>query len=422
MLSETASSKTASKTASAADSRGLNAEALYQRDVNANNVLTAVEERELFLAYEKAEVAWWLAIFAHRPTVLKEAEVRLRLAEIGVAPPNVKNKEDCKRFAIAIRLVDKNRAISLEARRLAGPLPSAESFFREAKRLKDLLIVKNLRLVFLVIGRRQDNNRQDRVSSANFGLMEAVERFDVRKGFRFSTYALWWIRHHMKRGDQNTGTTVRLPVHVQDNAIKLRNMSGKFQAKHGREPTREELSEAVGMSMSKIATVEDSLCMSHVHSLDTPIGDDGVATLLDMMSSSNEDPGDVMDREARLVKTREVIARLRATLRPIDRVILDKKVLGDDRVTLESIGEEVGLTRERVRQITNKLVSKLARNVRLSFSTSSPGLSSELARRGGIAAQRAGTAHVFTSEEGRMAGLRGGMASSAAKRAKDLLA
>ena len=229
---------------------------------------------------------------------------------------------------------------------------------------KDRFVRANLRLV-VSIARRFNHGRlplHDLIQEGNIGLMKAVDRFDPRRGFRFSTYGSWWIRHAISRALASTGRAVRLPVHMIEAQQKLARMRREFETQHGREPLDAELAEASGVSVERIQRMRWSLVDNPV-SLDQPIGHEPGLTLLDALEDTSvAPPPEQMHDEA----VRSQLQEAFDALPPMEAEILRKRLgLGDGpEQTLKEIGECYALSRERIRQIQEQALGRLRREFR----------------------------------------------------------
>jgi RNA polymerase primary sigma factor len=226
---------------------------------------------------------------------------------------------------------------------------------------KDRFVRANLRLV-VSIARRFNHGRlplHDLIQEGNIGLMKAVDRFDPRRGFRFSTYGSWWIRHAISRALASTGRAVRLPVHMIEAQQKLTRLRREFETTHGREPLDTELAEASGVSVERIQRMRWSLVDNPV-SLDQPIGHEPGLTLLDALEDTSVAP---LPEQMHDESVRSQLQEAFDALPPMEAEILRKRLgLGDGpEQTLKEIGECYALSRERIRQIQEQALNRLRR-------------------------------------------------------------
>ncbi len=229
---------------------------------------------------------------------------------------------------------------------------------------KNAFVKANLRLV-VSIARRFNHGRmplQDLIQEGNIGLMKAVDRFDYRKGFRFSTYGSWWIRHAISRAIADKGRAVRLPVHMIDAYHKLAKAKRELEMVHGREATTDELAHATGLAAAKIEKM-GGLLLDQAISLDRPVSDDDGRRVVDFLEDTDAvAPGENLEAEAISEQVRQVICQLR----PIEADILRKRFgLDDDsELTLKEIGEQYSLSRERIRQLQEQALGKIRRELK----------------------------------------------------------
>jgi RNA polymerase primary sigma factor len=278
--------------------------------------------------------------------------------EGGVAAPGV------QQAAEPIENVDD--AVRLYLRNIGRvPLLSKEDEIRLAKRIeqndmaaKNQLVEANLRLVVSIAKRYTGRGLTllDLIQEGNLGLIRAVEKFDWRRGFKFSTYATWWIRQAITRALADQSRTIRIPVHMVERMNRVHRVRRALAQKHNREPTPEEIAKELEMDAKQ---VEEILKLGHEPvSLEAPVGDEGDAQLQDFIED------ETWDRPLEVVAQRLRDKDLQEALRSLpwrERRVIELRygLAGEGPMTLEAIGDRVGVTRERVRQIEARTLMRL---------------------------------------------------------------
>lgn len=273
--------------------------------------------------------------------------VKMYLKEIGALPLLTSEEE------IVL-------AKTVEAGMRADALPEEKEAAREAKKE---LADRNLRLVVSIAKKYLGRGLQflDLIQEGNLGLLKAVDKFDYTKGYKFSTYATWWIRQAITRAIADQARTIRVPVHMVETINKLNRISRQLLQENGREATNEELAKAMGVSLAKIREVK-KIAQDPI-SLETPIGEKEDSHLGDFIEDHE---AIAPDDAAGSILLREQIEELLTGLTERERQVLELRFgLKDGKTrTLEEVGKYFDVTRERIRQIEGKALSKLKKTAR----------------------------------------------------------
>lgn len=316
----------------------------FDEDVSEEDIDFLKEEEELEKEVEKEEKE---PVPDMDNSVTIDDPVKMYLKEIG-----------------ALKLLDSEEEIVLAKQVEKGSLPDASDEDKAAARAaKKELADRNLRLVVSIAKKYLGRGLQflDLIQEGNLGLLKAVDKFDYTKGYKFSTYATWWIRQAITRAIADQARTIRVPVHMVETINKLNRISRQLLQEKGREATNEELARAMGVSVGKIREVK-KIAQDPI-SLETPIGEKEDSHLGDFI----EDHEAVApDDAAGSILLREQIEELLQGLTERERQVLELRFgLKDGKTrTLEEVGRYFDVTRERIRQIEGKALQKLKKSAR----------------------------------------------------------
>ncbi len=315
----------------------------------------SINEEDLLNKLEKLDL---------EPQDIEDIYKELADAGITVAEQNnVKNDKLLQKIMNEVNIDDSVKMYLKDIGRV--PLLSADEELELAKQMaegnteaKEKLINANLRLVVSIAKRYVGRGMSflDLIQEGNLGLMKAVDKFDYTKGFKFSTYATWWIRQAITRSIADQARTIRIPVHMVETINKLIKISRALLQKYGREPTQAEIAEAMGISEARVVEIQ-KIAQDPV-SLETPIGEEDDSHLGDFIEDTSA-TAPIDAAEANMLK--EQVNEILGTLAPREAMVLILRYgLRDNRPrTLEEVGKVFNVTRERIRQIEAKALRRL---------------------------------------------------------------
>lgn len=371
----------------------------YFQEMAVNSLLSAEEEASLAKEIRESEENIWEALLSYAPTVpsfsktIRENisdKTKISFRTLRNHANSLKKKpspkmegmlyQTARTLAQKLRVLDPDQKIvKILLKRIdnnlvwntqnnqgqnTGRLKLKISHSRRlASKLRNTFVESNLGLVITVARRYQFSGMglPDLIQEGNLGLLKAVSRFDERKGFRFSTYATWWIRHSIGRSVSDKSRTVRIPVHVLENNQKISKIKKELTATLGRPATTNEISIKADLSIAKVERIISN-ANTYSISLDAPIGKDGERERMEVFStSSSNSPYEQMARHS-INKQAKLALN---TLAPIEIEILHRRfgLAGKTATTLQEIANAIGKSRERIRQIQEKALLKLRENL-----------------------------------------------------------
>jgi len=326
----------------------------YMKEVGRIPLLNREEERALTEEIQKGQ----------RELVRRLLKLELKIDELDMIRKGERNVSD-ELMAVIMRTLEKlkeGKKISRDQRAL---LSEIRSLYCRLTRLKGEMLKRNLRLVIKIAKGYMHSGMSllDLVQEGNLGLMKAVAKYDYRRGYRFSTYATWWIRQSIQRAIVEKERTIRIPVHLMEKRQKLAKAYSYMLKKRGRIPQPEEVAEKARVP---VEVVQEALfSLPEAISLETPVGEDSSLGYF-IKDERTPSPLEVMEKK----EVRQMAKKILSDLPPRQAEILRMRfgIGGDEEHTLEEIGRKFGISRERVRQLEKKGINRL-RHSREKFST-----------------------------------------------------
>ena len=265
-------------------------------------------------------------------------------------------KEDVQRGLQKLQQIEEETGLTIEqVKDINRRMSIGEA---KARRAKKEMVEANLRLVISIAKKYTNRGLQflDLIQEGNIGLMKAVDKFEYQRGYKFSTYATWWIRQAITRAIADQARTIRIPVHMVETINRMRQATNQLVYQNGHEPTPEELAKAMDMSVERVREIQRMA--QEPASLESPVGEEEDSSLGDFVADENaEAPGKAADRA---MVAQQINQALKSLTPREEKVIRLRFGLDDGRPrTLEEVGRDFGVTRERVRQIEAKAIRKL---------------------------------------------------------------
>ncbi|PXY33145.1 RNA polymerase subunit sigma [Prauserella coralliicola] len=286
--------------------------------------------------------------------------VRVYLDEIGATPllTATEEVELAKRIEAGVYAAELIRQADAGGRALPADRRDLEAVAHDGELAKDHMIRANLRLVVTAARKSRNTNLPllDAVQEGNLGLLHAVEKFDYAKGFKFSTYAMWWIRQAIQKGNAFHSNTIRLPLHTAEQVAKLDRLARSLEASGQQSPTVEELAEAAGMPVDKVVALRQA--GQSTVSLDVPLDEDGELHLGDLVTAGSvPEVGDALEHELMVADLNAALE----TLEPAEATVVSLRygLTDGNQHTVPDIARRLGLTRKRVRTLEERALARL---------------------------------------------------------------